>query len=361
MDKYENNTKHYNTPRPIPQRNKPSIIRKSVTKKSSLSNLPNLPLSKHISAPNNTPNGDRTHIHHHHHQQQRASTSKRGHSKSSKNSSRRDRNHTNTNNTNGHNSNHTSNNTSELQEIVANDFAQISESDDEHEHDHDHRIHINHHIKTKNRPSTAKTLPHIVDDRKYFKSNAKFKQKRKSTFDRTTMDRNTLDAVQGYRQSMSKGSGSHSFNHVVNNSMSTLTNSNYSISNNNLVDNSNEYQNQTQIQNQNQNQNPNQNINIPTAKHMMNPSQHQQRPQSHKFEYRPTKRRKSAEAKYDLNQLIEINDPTKPEIVYGLVINIQHKRMLIKYNNKQSGQEWFELNDPRINIVKYKMNLLCIW
>lgn len=306
MDRYENNPKHYNTPRPIPQRNKPSIIRTSITKKSSLSNLPNLPITKNISAPN----GDHT------------ITLKRG-----SKSSHRNQAHT-TNGHNGHNSNHTSNNTSELQEIVANDFAQISESDEEHEHDN--RIHIKYH-KTKNRPSTAKTLPHIVDDRKYFKRNNKSKQKRKSTLDRSMLDRNTLDAVQGYRQSMSKGSGST--NPMINNSMSTLTNSNYSNSNNNFMDNGNEYLHQ--------NQNPN---------HMIQPQ-----PYSLESNARPKKRRKSAECKYVLNQVIEINDPSKLEILYGTVINIQHKRMLIKYHNKQFGQEWFELNDPRINIVKYKI------
>ena len=299
--------KHYNTPRPIPQRTKPSIIRTSLTAKNSLSNLPNLPASssKNNNKNNNTPMSDIKYIQHHSHHNNTI------HSNNTLYSS-------------NHNSNHTSNNTSELQEIVANDFSQISESDDDNDglgvddivspsnsnstsnkinNNNNNKNNNNKRIKPKN-----KEIPHIIDDnRKYLNHN---KLKSKSISFNYQSSANTLDAVQGYSRRVSK----------ISNSMSTL-NSTHTNSNNNIIDIG-----YTQT---------------PTASNNIS------------YDYRPKKRRKSAESKYVLNQLIEINDPSKVGKCYGLIINIQHKKMLIKYNNKQFGTEWFDLNDKRISLVEY--------
>ncbi len=58
--------------------------------------------------------------------------------------------------------------------------------------------------------------------------------------------------------------------------------------------------------------------------------------------YKQKKRSKSSESKYD---------PKKLGICYGLIVDIKNKKMMIKYNNKQFGKEWFELNDKRISVV----------
>eukprot|EP01084_Bolivina_argentea_P009336 17452_1 len=70
------------------------------------------------------------------------------------------------------------------------------------------------------------------------------------------------------------------------------------------------------------------------------------------FEYRS--KRKSGEmcAKYRIQQLVEINDPQKFRgIVYGLIAEIRHKKMAIKYNNKAFGREWFDIEDERVSVV----------
>ena len=61
---------------------------------------------------------------------------------------------------------------------------------------------------------------------------------------------------------------------------------------------------------------------------------------------------------YSRNNLVEVSDASNGTQCYGLVVDVRHQTVCIKFNTKPYETRWFDVGDPRISLVEYTRRVI---